>query len=61
MMACPLAAGAVLNMLTPFGRVAPEHSILDVAAAIPLCAIGYYFAYVRTPKKSRSAVPDVTR
>ena len=33
----------------------------DVAAAIPLCAIGYYFAYVRTPKKSRSAVPDVTR
>ena len=38
-----------------------QHSILDVAAAIPLCAIGYYFAYVRTPKKSRSAVPDVTR
>ena len=28
-----------------------QHSILDVAAAIPLCAIGYYFAYVRTPKK----------
>ena len=38
-----------------------QHSILDVAAAIPLCAIGYYFAYVRTPKKSRSAVPDATR
>ena len=38
-----------------------QHSILDVAAAILLCAIGYYFAYVRTPKKSRSAVPDVTR
>mgnify|MGYP000009718424 FL=1 len=38
-----------------------QHSILDVAAAIPLCAIGYYFAYVRTPKKSRSAAPDVTR
>ena len=38
-----------------------QHSILDVAAAIPLCAIGYYFAYVRTPKKSRSAVSDVTR
>lgn len=38
-----------------------QHSILDVAAAIPLCAIGYYFSYVRTPKKSRSAVPDVTR
>jgi hypothetical protein len=38
-----------------------QHSILDVAAAIPLCAIGYYFAYVRTSKKSRAAVPDITR
>ena len=52
------AAAFFISISTVFMK---QHSILDVAAAIPLCAIGYYFAYVRTPKKSRSAAPDVTR
>ena len=31
-----------------------QHSALDVLAAIPLCAIGYYFAYVRKPKRTKA-------
>lgn len=52
------AAAFFISISTVFMK---QHSILDVAAAIPLCAIGYYFAYVRTSKKSRAAVPDITR
>jgi len=31
-----------------------QHSVLDVLAALPLCAIGYYFAYVHKPKRTRA-------
>ena len=51
-------AAILISISTVFMK---QHSVLDVLAALPLCAIGYYFAYVRTPKKSRAAVPDVTR
>ena len=33
-----------------------QHSILDVLAALPLCAIGYYFAYRKTPKRAKCKV-----
>ena len=33
-----------------------QHSILDVLAALPLCAIGYYFAYLKTPKRAKCKV-----
>ena len=52
------AAAFFISISTVFMK---QHSVLDVLAAIPLCAIGYYFAYVRTLKKSRAAVPDITR
>ena len=31
-----------------------QHSVLDLIAALPLCLIGWYFAYARTPKKARA-------
>ena len=33
-----------------------QHSVLDVLAALPLCAIGYYFAYRKAPKRAKSKV-----
>ena len=33
-----------------------QHSILDVLAALPLCAIGYYLAYRKTPKRAKCKV-----
>ena len=33
-----------------------QHSILDVLAALPLCAIGYYFAYRKAPERAKNKV-----
>ena len=33
-----------------------QHSILDVLAALPLCAIGYYFAYRKAPNRAKNKV-----
>ena len=33
-----------------------QHSVLDVLAALPLCAIGYCFAYRKAPKRAKSKV-----
>lgn len=38
-----------------------QHSVLDVLAALPLCAIAYYFAYRKPPKRARSASGSLSR
>ena len=38
-----------------------QHSVLDVLAALPLCAIAYYFAYRKPSKRARSASGSLTR
>ena len=44
-------AAFLISISTVFMK---QHSALDVLAAIPLCAIGYYFAYVRKPKRAKA-------
>ena len=38
-----------------------QHSVLDVLAALPLCAIAYYFAYRKPSKRARSASGSLSR
>ena len=38
-----------------------QHSVLDVLAALPLCAIAYYFAYRKPSKRARSAPGSLSR
>ena len=38
-----------------------QHSVLDVLAALPLCAIAYYFAYRKPLRRARSASGSLSR
>lgn len=42
--------GFLISISTVFLR---QHSVLDLLAAIPVCLIAYYFAYVKTGEKNR--------
>ena len=46
-------AAFLICMSTVFMK---QPSIRDVLAALPLCAIGYYFAYRKTPKRAKCKV-----
>ena len=52
------SAAFLICMSTVFMK---QHSVLDVLAALPLCAIAYYFAYRKPSKRARSASGSLSR